>query len=153
MSQDLTPNPETPATSTKIIDDAGSAALCHCGQQEAAFSCTRCQTGLCEVCSYHEENGTTYYCRECANDIVGVCDVCDAIHAYPCHTCQKMVCEQHQKQVIERWGWGGAPGQGGFTNWFPIKRTYCEEHGKNRLDTPKPKLKALKGYDGTSPEW
>jgi hypothetical protein len=153
MTQNLTPKAETTAASTEDVAETDFASLCQCGQQEAIYSCTRCQAALCDTCSYHEENGTSYYCRDCANEIVGVCDVCNAIHAQPCHDCRKMVCEQHQKRVIERWGWGGAPGQGGFTSWFPIVRTYCQEHGKHRFDIPKPELKALKGYDGSSPEW
>jgi hypothetical protein len=108
---------------------------------------------LCETHSYREEGGTRDYCRTCADAIVGVCDVCDVLHAKPCRECGLKVCQDHQKRVIERWGWGGLPGQGSVTSWFPVIRTYCQEHGKNRFDVPQPGQKSMAGYDGSSLEW
>lgn len=137
--------------STLTVDEE----VMHCAacEEVASQSCHRCETALCETHSYHEEGGSLYYCRACADDIVGVCHVCDAIHARPCRECGNKVCEAHAKAVIERWGWGGAPGQGGFTSWFPMIRTYCQEHGRQRFSLPKPQLRTFKGYDGSSPEW
>lgn len=123
-----------------------------CGEL-ATHTCQRCKVNLCEAHSYHEDGSMLHYCRACADRIVGVCDVCDALHARPCRECGKKVCDDHRKQVIERWGWGGVPGQGGFTDWFPVIRTYCQEHGRNRVDIPKPALRRFTGYDGSSPEW
>jgi hypothetical protein len=100
-----------------------------------------------------EENGRLDYCRTCADALVGVCAVCEALPAKPCRECGMKVCQAHQKRVIERWGWGGLPGQGSVLDWFPMIRTYCQEHGRHRFDLPKPIQKALLGYGGTSPEW
>jgi hypothetical protein len=125
---------------------------CSCGRGKIAFNCYRCQKALCVECVYREENGTLTYCRSCANSLVGVCDVCDALYAKPCHECGKMVCEVHHKRVIERWGWGGRAGQGGVLEWFPILRTYCQDHGQNRTDKAKPEQR-FTGLDGSSPEW
>lgn len=130
-------------------------AVAHCAICEAPAGrvCYRCQANLCESHSYREEGGTRDYCRACADAIVGVCDVCDVLYAKPCRECGVKVCQDHQKRVVERWGWGGLPGQGGVTSWFPVIRTYCQEHGKNRFDVPKPDLKSMAGYDGSSLEW
>ena len=127
----------------------------HCATCEttATTVCHRCQADLCESHTYRETNGTLDYCRRCADFIVGVCTVCDALHARPCRECGMKVCAEHQKRVIERWGWGGAPGQGGVVSWFPMIGTYCQEHGKNRFDLPKPVQRTFTGYDGSSPEW
>lgn len=140
------------ATSGKAAtgDEVARCLVC---QAVAGRVCYQCGAALCDTHSYREKDGTLDYCRACADQIVGVCDVCEALHARPCRQCGMKVCEDHQKRVIERWGWGGAPGQGGFTSWFPVLRTYCQEHGQNRFDVPKPTLTSLKGYDGSSPEW
>lgn len=155
----------TPAPSDRMVDfipdgiesveaaPAEATIVCTACQEPATQVCYRCGTALCEAHSFREAGGTRAYCRACADAIVGVCDVCDALHARPCKECGKKVCEVHQKRVIERWGWGGAPGQGGVTSWFPVMRTYCQEHGQNRLDVPKPNLRTMVGYDGSSPEW
>ena len=120
---------------------------------EAGRTCHRCATNLCDAHTYREENGTLDYCRACADALVGVCAVCDALHTKPCRECGMKVCEAHQKRVIERWGWGGMPGQGSVLDWFPMIRTYCQEHGRQRFDLPKPVQRALSGHDGSSPEW
>jgi hypothetical protein len=125
---------------------------CTCGRAEIEVTCHRCQKELCAHCTYREENGALVYCRDCANVLVGVCDVCDALHARPCHECGTMVCELHHKRVIEKWGWGGRAGQGSVLEWFPVMRTYCQEHGQNRVDRPKPQQRFM-GMDGSSPEW
>ena len=125
---------------------------CSCGRAEIEFTCYRCQKELCAPCTYREEGGTLTYCRDCANALVGVCDICDALHARPCHECGQMVCELHHKKVIEKWGWGGRAGQGGVLEWFPVMRTYCQEHGQNRTNHPKPEQR-FTGLDGSSPEW
>jgi len=125
---------------------------CVCGRALVEYTCHRCQIKLCAQCAYHEENGKLFFCRECANILVGVCEVCDAVHARPCRECGKMVCELHQKRIVERWGWGGRPGQGGVLEWFPVMSTYCEEHGQNRNHHPKPERR-FTGLDGSSPEW
>lgn len=125
---------------------------CICNRAEIEFTCHRCQKELCAQCTYREDNGTLTYCRDCANVLVGVCDVCDAVHAKPCHECGLMVCELHYKKVIEKWGWGGRSGQGGVLEWFPVMRTYCQEHGQNRDDRRKPQQR-FAGLDGSSPEW
>lgn len=141
----------------EVTDGAATSdtevAACVVCAETAVHTCRRCKADLCQAHSYCEEGGTLYYCRACADDIVGVCDVCDALHARPCRECGMKVCEAHQKRVIERWGWGGVPGQGGVTAWFPILRTYCQEHGQNRIDVPRPALRTFTGYDGSSPEW
>lgn len=139
----------TPNGAAVETDVAGCTV---CGEP-AVRACERCAAALCADHSYHEAGGALFYCRSCADAIVGVCDVCDALHARPCRECGLKVCEAHQKRVIERWGWGGAPGQGGVLSWFPVIRTYCQEHGRNRVDVPKPSLRTFTGYDGSSPEW
>lgn len=152
---DLSATPEiAPETAEPAIEENAAPLpdLCECGRGEIEFTCHRCHKELCAQCTYREENGTLTYCRDCANILVGVCDVCDALHAKPCRECGKMVCELHHKRVIERWGWGGRTGQGGVLEWFPMIRTYCQEHGKNRLDRPKPERR-FTGLDGSSPEW
>lgn len=128
-------------------------AMCAACDAVAEHECVSCQIPLCDACSYHEEGGTKFYCRACADEIVGVCDECDALYAKPCRTCGKKVCDACRKSVIERWGWGGVGGQGGFTTWFPVVRTYCQEHGQHQLDAVKPTRRTFKGYDGSSPEW
>jgi hypothetical protein len=125
---------------------------CACNRAEIEFTCHRCQKELCAQCTYREDKGTLTYCRDCANALVGVCDVCDAVHAKPCHECGLMVCELHHKKVIEKWGWGGRAGQGGVLEWFPVMRTYCQEHGQKRSDRSKPEQR-FTGMDGSSPEW
>jgi hypothetical protein len=156
---DLSATPEKTAESVPIeeavdLDDTAESLAdpCSCGRGKIAFNCYRCQKALCVECVYREENGTLTYCRSCANSLVGVCDVCDALHAKACHECGKMVCVQHHKRVIERWGWGGRSGQGGVLEWFPIRHTYCLEHGQTRTDRAKPE-KRFTGLDGSSPEW
>jgi len=89
----------------------------------AEHTCFSCKEPLCESHSYREENGS------------------------------KKVCDDCSKKVISRWGWGGSPGQGGVTSWFPFIHTYCQEHGQNRFDLPKPAKRNFIGYDGSSPEW
>jgi hypothetical protein len=151
----LSVTPEAiPETVNSEVEEttAPLTAMCECGRGEIEFSCHRCYKQLCVQCKYQEENGSLTYCRNCANILVGVCDVCDALHAKPCRECSKMVCDQHHKRVIERWGWGGRSGQGGVLEWFPMIRTYCQDHGKNRLDRPQPE-KRFTGLDGSSPEW
>ncbi|MDX1523463.1 MAG: hypothetical protein R3264_17690 [Anaerolineae bacterium] len=153
----LAPSSEAAINSEPAIapPDAAEAEVELCSQCEAvaAQSCRQCNIHLCDACSYHEAGGTKYYCRACADALVGVCDVCEALHARPCRTCGLKVCEAHQKRVTVRWGWGGVSGQGGVVDWFPILHTYCQEHGQNRLDIPRPLLKTFNGYDGSSPEW
>ena len=139
---------ETPQPASEI--EAIPCAVC---AAPAEYICYRCKTDLCAAHTYREEEGTLDYCRACADALVGVCDVCDALHAKPCRECGMKVCQEHRKQVIERWGWGGLPGQGGVTSWFPMIRTYCQDHGQNRFDVAKPTLKSMTGYDGSSPEW
>lgn len=136
-----------------VVEDEVPTVFCTACEEIAAHTCHRCEMALCKRHSYHEENGTLQYCRACADAIVGVCDICDALHARPCRECGCKVCETHSRRVIERWGWGGAPGQGGFMSWFPMIRTYCQQHGSHRISLPKPKMRAFKGYDGSSPEW
>ena len=151
----VTPLPDSnqPEVMPDTPDLESKAVYCVICEAPALHGCHRCESALCDNHTYREPEGTLDYCRACADQIVGVCDVCDALHARPCRECGLKVCEAHRKQVIERWGWGGAPGQGGVTSWFPMLRTYCQEHGKNRADVPKPTLRSLKGYDGSSPEW
>lgn len=152
---DLSAIPETtPETASPEIEETAAplAIPCECGRGDVEFACYRCDKELCAECIYQEENGSLIYCRDCANLLVGVCDVCDALHAKPCWECSKMVCEEHRKQVVERWGWGGRSGQGGVLEWFPMIRTYCQEHGQNRVDRPKPEQR-FTGLDGSSPEW
>ena len=123
------------------------AVVTHCTTCEttATTACYRCHTALCEGHSYREVGGSLDYCRGCADFIVGVCAVCDALHARPCRECGVKVCTDHQRQVIERWGWGGVPGQEGVVNWLPMIGTYCQEHGKNRVDLPKPVQRTFTG--------
>jgi len=149
MTQETT---DLPANSEAADAAAPLLNPCSCGRGEIELHCQRCQKELCAQCAYREEGGHLDYCRSCANILVGVCDVCDALHAKPCHSCGKMVCEQHHKRVVERWGWGGRAGQGGVLEWFPIVRTYCQEHGRDRHDRPRPE-KRFTGLDGSSPEW
>ncbi|MDT8305735.1 MAG: hypothetical protein RRC07_07340 [Anaerolineae bacterium] len=132
--------------------DAPPEILCSCSRAAVEHTCLRCQRELCALCTYREENGTLTYCRDCANTLVGVCDICDALHAKPCHQCGTMVCDGHQTQITKRWGWGGRSGQGGVLEWFPMKRTYCPEHGQGRVDKPRP-AQRFSGFDGSSPEW
>lgn len=159
QSDDVMPNMvadpnNVEATDEEIVSDENEEiAVCMVCEETALNICRRCKGNLCETHSYIEEGGTFYYCRGCADEIVGVCAVCDALRARPCRECGMKVCEAHHKRVIERWGWGGAPGQGGFTSWFPVLYTYCQEHGQNRFDIAKPTAKVFKGYDGSSPEW
>jgi hypothetical protein len=149
-----TPNSGSAIESMPVETEAGpEVSLCTTCAEPAANACRRCRTSICEVHSYHEKSSILYYCRACADALVGVCDVCEALHARPCRECGMKVCQEHQKRVIERWGWGGAPGQGGVTSWFPVMRTYCQEHGHGRVDVPKPTLSIFKGYDASSPEW
>lgn len=158
MSQEATDLSATPEVTAETAESqseesaAPLAAICECGRGEIEFTCHRCLKALCAQCTYREEGGTLTYCRDCANILVGVCDVCDALHAKACRECGMMVCELHQKRVVERWGWGGRSGQGGVLEWFPMIRTYCQEHGKNRSDQPKPEQR-FTGLDGSSPEW
>ena len=134
-------------------DNEATVSLCSVCDVPATVTCQHCSTALCETHTYRETGGRLSYCRRCADEIVGVCAICDALHTRSCRECGLHVCEAHQKRVIERWGWGGAPGQGGVTNWFPVLRTYCQEHGRHRLDVPKPSTRTFTGYDGSSPEW
>jgi hypothetical protein len=154
---DLSATPEETSvealTEDAVVETAAPlTVLCTCGRSEIEFTCYRCQKELCAQCTYREDGGTRTYCRDCANALVGVCDVCDAVHAKACHECGMMVCELHRKQVIERWGWGGRAGQGGVLEWFPILRAYCQEHGQNKTDRAKPEER-FTGLDGSSPEW
>ena len=135
------------------VEAEATVSLCSQCNTPAIATCKQCGTDLCETHTYRESNGRLNYCRNCADDIVGVCAICDALHTRNCRECGLHVCEDHQKRVIERWGWGGAPGQGGVTNWFPVLRTYCQEHGQHRVDLPKPSKRTFTGYDGSSPEW
>jgi hypothetical protein len=147
---------ETPATQPETAPAASESETpvqCAACEAPAVLVCYRCKADLCQAHSYREENGTRDYCRACADALVGVCDVCDALYAKACRECGMKVCQDHQKRVVERWGWGGLPGQGGVTSWFPMIRTYCQEHGQNRFDVPKPDLKSMAGYDGSSLEW
>lgn len=136
---------------SEVIEE--KALFCTVCQEGTTITCVRCQSPLCLAHSYREEGGSRSHCRACADEIVGVCDICDALHARACHECGQKVCQDHAKRVVERWGWGGLAGQGGVTNWFPILRTYCQEHGRQHFSLPKPSLKTFRGYDGSSPEW
>lgn len=149
-SEPQRPGSDLEATATENENEGTVCIIC---ETTATLACHRCEMPLCEIHSYREEGGTLPYCRTCADELVGVCGVCEALHARPCRECDLKVCADHQKRVIERWGWGGAPGQGGVTDWFPVLRTYCREHGQHRLDVPKPLLRTFQGYDGSSPEW
>jgi len=142
---------ENETVENEVVEN--EVVLCSQCEAVAVQSCRRCKTDLCDNCSYHEADSPKYYCRACADALVGVCDICEALHARPCRTCGTKVCQAHHKRVISRWGWGGAAGQGGVVDWFPVLQTYCQEHGQNRLDVIKPAVKTLKGYDGSSPEW
>jgi hypothetical protein len=154
METEITPETALSAPLDDVpAEEEAVVAICTVCEAVATTACTRCQTALCETHYYQEEGGTLAYCRACADDIVGVCGICDALHARPCRECGLKVCTDHHKRVIERWGWGGAPGQGGVVSWFPMIRTYCQEHGQNRFDLPKPIQRTLTGYDGSSPEW
>lgn len=133
--------------------DPDDLRLCLVCQETAIFTCRSCKAPMCQTHSYYEEGGTHYYCRTCADRVVGICEVCEALHTRPCRECGQKVCQDHQKRVVQRWGWGGEPGQGGFTRWFPIFHTYCHKHGQNRIDVAKPTAQTLVGYDGSSPEW
>ncbi|HZD10155.1 MAG TPA: hypothetical protein VE553_02345 [Candidatus Binatia bacterium] len=146
-AMDLSATPEPSEEPAGLLENP-----CSCGRAEIEFTCHRCGKELCALCTYREENGTLAYCRECANVLVGVCDICDTLHAKPCQECGMMLCEAHQTRVVERWGWGGRSGQGGVVEWFPIVRTYCQEHGQNRVDRAKPERR-FTGVDGSSPEW
>lgn len=119
----------------------------------AEHTCLGCKTALCAAHVYREENGTLTFCHACADEKVGICADCGVLHARPCRECSKKVCDDCAKKVIERWGWGGDPGQGGVTSWFPFVRTYCQEHGDGRVDRARPAQKNFMGYDGSSPEW
>jgi hypothetical protein len=127
--------------------------VCHACGQPAGEACIRCGAPLCAAHAYREAEGEPAFCRACADELVGVCDVCDALYARPCEECGRKVCAAHRVRVVKRWGWGGAPGQGGLTDWFPMRATYCAEHGAGREDAPRPQARKMKGYDGSSPEW
>ena len=119
----------------------------------AEHTCFSCKEPLCENHSYREENGRLNFCYACADKAVGICAECGVLHARSCRECSKKVCDECSKKIIARWGWGGSPGQGGVTNWFPFIHTYCQEHGQNRFDLPRPAKRSFMGYDGSSPEW
>jgi len=158
-AQPVEDSPAVPGVDPEMVEadiatEAGSdIVVCTTCDEPGVNECRRCKTSLCMTHSYHEEGSTLYYCRACADDLVGVCEVCEALHTRACRECGMKVCEAHQKRIIERWGWGGAPGQGGVTSWFPVLRTYCQEHSRGRLDVPKPELSTFKGFDASSPEW
>lgn len=127
--------------------------ICQACNEAAVNACRRCGAQMCPAHSYHDEGSELYFCRACADEIVGLCAICDALYARPCRECGRKVCADHQVQVIQRWGWGGAPGQGGVTDWFPVMAIYCPEHGKGHSNAPRPKARSMKGYDASSPEW
>ena len=165
MTQDLTEmeqaapddNRPVPATADQLetaeLEEDVTRVPCVVCEVATETVCHHCQAAICETHSYREPEGTLTYCRNCADELVGVCGICEALHARPCRECGLKVCEAHHKRVIERWGWGGAPGQGGVVSWFPMLRTYCQEHGRQRFDLPKPLKETFSGYDGSSPEW
>lgn len=164
IPQAAQPVEDTPAAAMPKTGPAGESSpaeskvgpavqLCITCDKPAINNCHRCRTSICDIHSYHEKSSILYYCRACADALVGVCDVCEALHARPCRECGMKVCQEHQKRIVARWGWGGAPGQGGVTSWFPVMRTYCQEHSRGQVDVPKPALGTFKGYDASSPEW
>ena len=142
---------EPSAVPTETTEEV--APTCHTCAEAASDACVKCGAPLCTAHRYHDEGSTVYFCRSCADAAVGVCDVCDALYARACEVCGQKVCEVHQVRVVHRWGWGGLPGQGGVTDWFPMTATYCAEHGKGRTDAPRPSERSMKGYDASSPEW
>lgn len=127
--------------------------LCTACAEVAAATCFACAAALCLVHAYADPDDTTHaYCRACADARFGVCAICEQMPARACRECGRKVCSDHQRRVIGRWGWGAAAGMR-VVDWFPMWQTYCPEHGQNRSDAPRPVVRNLAGYDGSSPEW
>ncbi len=135
-----------------VHEEEATPLVCARCDQPAVFTCSHCEAALRGSQSYRAPTTGQVCCRTCADARWGVCDVYDALPARHCQECGRKVCQEHQRQVIARWGWGTTPGTG-VTDWFPILQTYCLEHGKDRPDVPQPAMRTLTGYDGSSPEW